>query len=1090
MDPGNQAGYVIGDGPADILEPALHDIVEHYLAHPEIARPPRREELDALWKFCTWVIRNDRDYQDIYVERGVEKLKEEGELPSDYSVDPYWEGISKEAGRMVAQAIRVAAKYKDKKKIKNKDGDEQVVYEYTDGQVQHRHREKAKKLEQLEKEYPKLRKQVEKDLNAKDDKKKQTAMAVALINETYERVGNEDSADKGHYGVTGWKASHISFKEGKAVLKYTGKSGVKHTKEVTDSKLISALKAAAKGKGDDEEVLPDVSASDINEYLKPYEITAKDMRGFHANREMRKALGKVRKKGPALPHARKEKDKILKEEFKKALEEVADIVGHTTSILRSDYLVPGLEDSYVHDGSVQKGKKVAIININNATDGPEGDGDEWVLRGDLGLQSSLTGYEQAIMQDMDIHQQPILKTPKGYFLRGHQVDDDAVDELIAAGYLEDCDQGVRQSALYEAKLKLYRSASGDRLYDLHVRRGETVAQIMQILQPEHWRLTCPICGNKNQCRCPQRVHEHAEVLEMPAVCGSCEEKVKQATKDHGEKEDEEAERLVRPEPKKKPPRNDLRREQVKPEDDPDVDHGDRGDDKDMSLNYKRIASRWLISEDIPSPGRVAFWHLMMAGDTPEWAVGKKFDHQTEGGEVTQVGWNSLSPEEQAKYKSDEADEQGESEKEPKEEEAGVSGAKKELAELEGPDEEKAALEEALGNLESAFAIEDAEKAKDALEEAKFRAERLLGKLEDKNSMDIILTTLEEGEKVVAEKQKQQKAEKKQQEKKEVAEKKWRETPEGTIESLGVDPDSKDLAKDSYKALTEASPKEREELSENIRGQLDELMNEDEPDKERLMKLDQMYNGVCLAQVVNDETPDLPDGQELSPQVVTLAKALKDTPGQDPSLLLGSMQDFCGPQGREGIKGAMGQMNNQQLYEFAGGEDSPYADIFDALNEVGEDGRPVVGEAQAAYARNMLERLLLNDMTYSHTAIKSAYEQLDEDEGAEDGEKGKKKKDKKTKNVEKKVSQTLDSCLRDTGAQVETFLEAIKSDASEDEIRELGKELELAQMESVASALAEFPQEGNRALQLIQEMLRDRDPERGDKFKTEPPLGGK
>jgi len=56
-----------------------------------------------------------------------------------------------------------------------------------------------------------------------------------------------------------------------------------------------------------------------------------------------------------------------------------------------------------------------------------------------------------------------------------------------------------------------------------------------------------------------------------------------ATKDHGEREDEEIERLVRPEPKKKPPRGDLRRQRIKPEDDPDIDHGDRGDDKDLSI---------------------------------------------------------------------------------------------------------------------------------------------------------------------------------------------------------------------------------------------------------------------------------------------------------------------------------------------------------------------------------------------------------------------------------------------------------------------------------------------------------------------------
>lgn len=56
-----------------------------------------------------------------------------------------------------------------------------------------------------------------------------------------------------------------------------------------------------------------------------------------------------------------------------------------------------------------------------------------------------------------------------------------------------------------------------------------------------------------------------------------------ATKTHHEREEEEAERLVRPSPKIKPPRRDLRRETV------DVEEtSDKEDDSDTSLNYKTI----------------------------------------------------------------------------------------------------------------------------------------------------------------------------------------------------------------------------------------------------------------------------------------------------------------------------------------------------------------------------------------------------------------------------------------------------------------------------------------------------------------------
>jgi hypothetical protein len=62
-----------------------------------------------------------------------------------------------------------------------------------------------------------------------------------------------------------------------------------------------------------------------------------------------------------------------------------------------------------------------------------------------------------------------------------------------------------------------------------------------------------------------------------------------ATKTHGEREDDEAKRLVRPAPKDKPPRHDLRRNLMKPDEDPDTDADlDISKDKDKSRNYKNI----------------------------------------------------------------------------------------------------------------------------------------------------------------------------------------------------------------------------------------------------------------------------------------------------------------------------------------------------------------------------------------------------------------------------------------------------------------------------------------------------------------------
>ena len=101
---------------------------------------------------------------------------------------------------------------------------------------------------------------------------------------------------------------------------------------------------------------------------------------------------------------------------------------------------------------------------------------------------------------------------------------------------------------------------------------------------------------------------------------------RRATKTEPEREDEEAERLVKPLPKKNPPRRDRRRERMKPDSDPDVEDPD----PDMSKNYKDIGGSSDFFESTYSSGgtvrekseRTAVYHGVEPYDDvepyPEW----------------------------------------------------------------------------------------------------------------------------------------------------------------------------------------------------------------------------------------------------------------------------------------------------------------------------------------------------------------------------------------------------------------------------------------------------------------------------------------
>lgn len=233
-----------------------------------------------------------------------------------------------------------------------------ITYVYSEKHIKERNKKKAKKLMRLSKSLKNMRAQVKKDISSKDDRTRLAAISVALMDETYERVGNRYSAESmRHYGVTTWLVKHVKFSGSTARIKYVGKSGVKQDKLVKTPKVVSALKKLCSGKKPSDLVfeLDDFVLTDnnVNQYLRPFNITAKDIRGLHANVEVRKQLQKMKK-------GKDEKER--KQNFKDAVEEAAKIVGHKASTLKNQYLIPGYEEKYVTKGEII-GPKTASINL-------------------------------------------------------------------------------------------------------------------------------------------------------------------------------------------------------------------------------------------------------------------------------------------------------------------------------------------------------------------------------------------------------------------------------------------------------------------------------------------------------------------------------------------------------------------------------------------------------------------------------------------------------------------------------------------------------------------------------------------------------
>ncbi|KKM93795.1 hypothetical protein LCGC14_1204840 [marine sediment metagenome] len=250
--------------------------------------------------------------------------------------------ISKRAGVKSDQPA-----YKKKEKSPSGKGD---IYRYDEKHISKRWDIKKSKLKKLEKEIEKVRTHYRKDLKSDDEKTRAIAAIVGLMDYTAIRIGNEDSAKEGTYGATTLKVKHVKGGSGNMTFDFPGKGAIEQNVVLKNNEVIKVIRDLMKGKKANDFIFEidgkKIWDRTVNRYLDPLGISAKDLRGFHSNRLM--------------------KEQLKKKDFKDALEEVAEIVGHEPATLKNQYLDPELVEKYEgkdKDKKNDKKKKKAGLSI-------------------------------------------------------------------------------------------------------------------------------------------------------------------------------------------------------------------------------------------------------------------------------------------------------------------------------------------------------------------------------------------------------------------------------------------------------------------------------------------------------------------------------------------------------------------------------------------------------------------------------------------------------------------------------------------------------------------------------------------------------
>jgi DNA topoisomerase IB len=199
---------------------------------------------------------------------------------------------------------------------------------------------------------PRLRRIVRRDLAlAGLPEAKVLAVIASLLAETSLRVGNEEYArSNGSYGLTTLRANHVTFlREGRALLKFRGKSGRVQEGRVDNARLVRILRrcqqlpgqALFQFIGDDGE-RRQIDSGMVNDYLRDAmdgDFTAKDFRTWRGTIAAIMLLART-----PLPERRSER--ALGAAITDVVKQVADQLHNTPAVCRASYIHPMVFDAW------------------------------------------------------------------------------------------------------------------------------------------------------------------------------------------------------------------------------------------------------------------------------------------------------------------------------------------------------------------------------------------------------------------------------------------------------------------------------------------------------------------------------------------------------------------------------------------------------------------------------------------------------------------------------------------------------------------------------------------------------------------------
>lgn len=203
---------------------------------------------------------------------------------------------------------------------------------------------------------PAIRKRIEQDLTSPGmPREKILATIIRLMETTFIRIGNEEYARQNHsYGLTTMRNKHVAVNGSTVHFEFPGKSGVKHSVDLSDRRLARIVKQCLDLPGyelfqyiDETGSRHSVESEDVNRYLQEIagdHFTAKDFRTWAGS-----VLACIQLQAFE-PFA---SETEAKKNIVSAIKCVASQLGNTPSVCRKCYIHPGVLECYMAGSLMQ-----------------------------------------------------------------------------------------------------------------------------------------------------------------------------------------------------------------------------------------------------------------------------------------------------------------------------------------------------------------------------------------------------------------------------------------------------------------------------------------------------------------------------------------------------------------------------------------------------------------------------------------------------------------------------------------------------------------------------------------------------------------